>query len=86
MNRCLEEADIPEWMNKGKTTLIQKKPPKRNRPKQLYTRNVPNYYLENTNITNKRGDLLSANKLQVVSRGIERMPQVDQRYRGATID
>ena len=23
MNRCLEEADIPELMNKGKTTLIQ---------------------------------------------------------------
>ena len=24
MNKCLEEIDIPEWMNKGKTTLIQR--------------------------------------------------------------
>ena len=24
MKRCLEETDIPEWMNKGKTTLIKK--------------------------------------------------------------
>ena len=28
MNRCLEEADIPEWVTKGKTTLIQKDPKK----------------------------------------------------------
>ena len=24
MNRYLKEADVPEWMSKGKTTLIQK--------------------------------------------------------------
>ena len=24
MNRCFEETDIPEWMTKGKTTLIKK--------------------------------------------------------------
>ena len=24
MNRCLQEADVPEWMTKGKTTLVQK--------------------------------------------------------------
>ena len=31
MNRCLQEAMIPEWMAKGKTTLIQKPllPPKK---------------------------------------------------------
>ena len=23
-NRCLQETDIPEWMTKGKTTLIQR--------------------------------------------------------------
>ena len=32
MNRCLQETDIPEWMIKGKTTLIQKRPLKRSRP------------------------------------------------------
>ena len=25
MNRCLQDAQVPEWMTKGKTTLIQKK-------------------------------------------------------------
>ena len=28
MNRCLQGAQIPEWMTKGKTTLIQKDPSK----------------------------------------------------------
>ena len=28
MNKCLGEADIPEWMTKKKTTLIQKDPQK----------------------------------------------------------
>ena len=28
MNRYLQETDIPEWMTKGKTTLIQKTPEK----------------------------------------------------------
>ena len=28
MNKCFEETDIPEWMAKGKTTLIQKDPQK----------------------------------------------------------
>ena len=28
MNRCLQETNIPEWMTKGKTTLIQKDPQK----------------------------------------------------------
>ena len=25
-NRSLQKADVPEWMNQGKTTLIQKEP------------------------------------------------------------
>ena len=32
MNRYLEETDIPEWMAKGLTTLIQKDPQKKPAP------------------------------------------------------
>ena len=32
MNRCLQGAPIPEWMTKGKTTLIQKDPSKGTAP------------------------------------------------------
>ena len=28
MNKCLQRAHVPEWMTKGKTTLIQKDPSK----------------------------------------------------------
>ena len=30
MNRCLQDAQVPDWMTKGKTTLIQKDPSKGN--------------------------------------------------------
>ena len=26
MNRCFQDAQVPDWMTKGKTTLIQKDP------------------------------------------------------------
>ena len=29
MNKCLQTAHVPEWMTKGRTTLIQKDPNKR---------------------------------------------------------
>ena len=32
MNRCLQGTQVPEWMTKGNTTLIQKDPNKRNAP------------------------------------------------------
>ena len=32
MNRCLQEAQVPDWMTKGKTTLIQKDPSKGTAP------------------------------------------------------
>ena len=32
MNKCLQGAQIPDWMTKGKTTLIQKNPSKRTAP------------------------------------------------------
>ena len=33
MNRCLQDAQVPNWMTKGKTTLIQKNPSKGTAPK-----------------------------------------------------
>ena len=35
MSKSLEEANIPDWMTKGKTTLIQKEPQKGTTPKQI---------------------------------------------------
>ena len=32
MNRCLQDAQVPHWMTKGKTTLIQKDPSKGTAP------------------------------------------------------
>ena len=32
MNRCLQDAQVPGWMTKGKTTLIQKDPSKGTAP------------------------------------------------------
>ena len=32
MNGCLQDAQVPEWMTKGKTTLIQKGPSKGTAP------------------------------------------------------
>ena len=32
VNRCLQDAQIPEWMTKGKTALIQKDPSKGTAP------------------------------------------------------
>ena len=32
MNRCLQDAQVPDWMTKGKTTLIQKDPSKGTAP------------------------------------------------------
>ena len=32
MNRCLQDAQVPNWMTKGKTTLLQKDPSKGTAP------------------------------------------------------
>ena len=53
MNTCLQRAYVPEWMSKGRSALIKKYPNKRNRSKQLQTRNLPNDDVENINRTNK---------------------------------
>ena len=84
MNRCLQGAHVPEWMTKGKTTLIQKYPRKGTSSNNYRTQNVLTYDEENINSTNKGGDLLLANKPQVVPWGTERMPQRISRHKRAT--
>ena len=42
INRCLQEADVPEWVTKGKTLLMQKRHPLTNHAKQLQSQNEPN--------------------------------------------
>ena len=66
MNRCLQGAQVPEWMTKGKTTLIQKDPRKGTAPKQLQTHNLPTNDTENINSTSMGRDLLLANKPRIV--------------------
>ena len=73
MNKCLQTAHVPEWMTKGKTTLIQKDPNKGTTPKQLQTHNLPTNDVENINSTNKGRDLLLANKPRFVPWRTERM-------------
>ena len=48
-------------MTNRKATLIRKDPPKKNRPQQPATRNVPTDDTENTNCTNQEGNLRFVN-------------------------
>ena len=82
LNRYLQETDIPERITKRKTTLIQKDPEKE---PLSNTYNVLNDDVENTNDTNKGGDLLFTNKPRTLPQGTERMPHKDQWNRRATI-
>ena len=50
------------------------------RPNQLQTHNLPTDFMENINSTNKRRDLLLANKPWIVPWGAERVPQRIQKY------
>ena len=63
MNSCLQGTHVPEWMTKGKTTLIQKDPLAGTSPKQLQTHNLPTDDVENLNTTNKGIDF--STRLQV---------------------
>ena len=82
---CLQRAHVPEWMTKGKTTLIQKGPKQMSRPKQLQTHNLPTDDVENINSTNKGRDLLLANKPRIVPWGTKWMPQRIQRHCRVTL-
>ena len=85
MNRCLQGAHVPDWMTKGKTTLIKKDPSKRNCSKQLQTDNLSTNDVENTNSTNKGKDLQLTNKPWIVPWRTERMPQRIQRHSRITL-
>ena len=54
LSKCREEVNIPEWMTKGKSTLIQEDlpPPKKNYSQQPGTNNVSTYDVENSDWTN----------------------------------
>ena len=56
MNTCLQRADLPEWMAKEKTTLLQMNPSKGNRHKQLQTYNLPTDNVERIKGKNKERD------------------------------
>ena len=85
-NKCIQKAHVPEWMSKGKTTLIQKGPNKRTAlSNKLQTHNLPTNDVENINSTNKGRDLLFANKTRFVSWGTERVLQRIQRHTRITL-
>ena len=54
-------------------------------PKQLQIHNESSGNGENTNSTNKGGDLRLVNKLRTIPRGRERMLRVEQRNWAATV-
>ena len=70
MNKGSQQIDIPKWITKGKSTLIQKDLQKE-QSQQLQTYNVLTADVENTNGTNQ-GDLIFANKLRTVPRRTDR--------------
>ena len=81
MNRCLQDAQVPDWMTKGKTTLIKKHPCKGTIPNNYW----PITCLPNINSTNKGRDLLLANKPRIVPWRTERMLQRIQMHSRVTL-
>ena len=69
-----------------KNYINPKGPKQKSFSKQLQTDNLPPNYVENTNSTNKRKDLLLANKPQIVPWRTERMPQRIQRHSRITLN
>ena len=61
--------------DKRKDHMSPETPSQKNKPKELETLNEPTYDGENTNGTNKAGDLLFVDKLQIVLKRTERMLQ-----------
>ena len=79
MNRCLQGAQVPEWMTKGKTTFIQKDPSKGT---------APNNYRPITCLP-MMWKILTAqireNKPRIVPWRTERIPQRIQRHSRITL-
>ena len=67
LHKYLQESNIPEWLTKGKSTLIQKEPRKRNHPNQLQANNKFTNDVENSNCTNKGGNSPFAQKQRTIS-------------------
>ena len=66
INRCLQGAQVPNWMIKGKTILIQKDPSKGTAPN--YYRSITCLQIMWKILTAQKGkDLRLANKLRIVS-------------------
>ena len=73
-------------MEDQRKELIDPKWPKqRKHPKELQALNLPIDNVENINSTNKKRDLILANKLRIVSWGTERMLQRIQRHNRVTL-
>ena len=80
MNRCLQDAHVPEWMTKGKTTLIQKDPTKGTAPNNYrpITCLPMMWKILTSQIRGK--NLLFANKPRIVPWRTERMLQRIKRH------
>ena len=77
MNRCLQGAQVSEWM----TNHIDIKGPKqKNRSKQLQTHNLPIDDVENINSTNKRRDLQAADSSLRNRKDAAKDPEAQQSY------
>ena len=87
MNRCLQGAQVPDWMTKGwlDDHIDTKGPKQRNYSKQLQTNNLPTNHVENNNCTNKRKDFRLTNKPWIVPWRTERMPQKIKRHSRITL-
>ena len=80
MNICLQDVHVPEWMSKGKTTLIQKDPSKGTDPNNYrpITCLPMMWKIQTAQIREK--NRLFANKPRIVPWRTERMPQRIQRH------
>ena len=86
MNRCLQEANVPKWMTKGKTTLIQKDPLKATTPNNYRLRTcLPMIYKIlsaqreeiNNSLTSLRLFLEEQKRCRKGSRGIRQLLFID---------
>ena len=85
MNRYIEETDIPEWMAKDKTILIQKYLLNGTFPKNYRSVSyLPADHLENTNGSIQGGDALFDDKSPTLTRRTEMIPQGNRRNKRST--
>ena len=85
MNRCLQDAHVPEWMTKGKTILIQKDPSKGTTPNNYRPITCLPMMRKILTAQIRKKNLLFANKPRIVPGRTERMPQRIQRHSRITL-